>query len=201
MKRLRKKMLCCLLFVVSAPALSRAQLADTIWEGTQWISSINLGSLKPNGFQDFPALMGARFNLPLEIWFWDNTRFGVVFRNDRWGFEGRRKGEYSGYHPNPPPDEDTSYTYRLRGGTGTFQATRFTDGVQKYAGRLSLRGNRLTTDRITYTAPDYLFQITTLAGYSIQRIGKLPVFDKTIWTKTNRRPSIAKNEPGYLTDP
>lgn len=183
-----------------------AQLADTIWEGTQWISSINLVTLKPNGSQDFPSLLGARFNFPLEIWFWDNSHFGVVFRNDRWGFEGRRKGEYSGQNESISPGETSStYTYRLRNGTGSFSARRSWDyfGFNSYQGRLRLNpgGKTLTTDRITYAAPGYLFQNTTLAGYSIRRIGKLPVFDKTVWTKTNRRPSQAKDEPGYLKDP
>lgn len=176
-----------------------AQLADTVWEGTQWISSINLVSLKPNGSQDFPSLLGARFNLPLEIWFWDTTNFGVVFRNDRWGFEGRRKGEYSGFGK-----PGHTYTYRMRGASGTFSARRETDyfDLTSYAGRLTLRGNKLTTDRVTYAAPgsSLLYDNTALAGVPIRRVGALPVFDPTVWTKTNRKPSIAKDEPGYLTD-
>jgi len=46
-----------------------------------------------------------------------------------------------------------------------------------------------------------LYDNTSLAGIPLKRVGKLPVFDKTVWTKTNRKPSIAKDEPGYLTDP
>ena len=183
-----------------APSSLHAQLADTIWEGTQWISSINMVSLKPNGAQDFPSLLGARFNLPLEIWFWDNAHFGIVFRNDRWGFEGRRKGEYSGHG-----DEFKIYTYRLKGKAGTFSAREYDDyfGLESYAGRLVLQGNKLTTDRVTYTAPRsrYLDGSARLANFPCKLIGKLPVFDKTVWTKTNRKPSLAKDEPGYLTDP
>ena len=177
-----------------------AQLADTIWEGTQWISSINMVSLKPNGAQDFPSLLGARFNLPLEIWFWDNAHFGIVFRNDRWGFEGRRKGEYSGHG-----EEFKNFTYRLKGGAGTFSAREYGDyfGLESYAGRLSVKGNKLTTDRVTYAASGstYLYDNTSLAGIPLKRVGKLPVLDKTVWTQTNRKPSLAKDEPGYLTDP
>jgi len=182
------------------PAPTKAQLADTIWEGTQWISSVNAVSLKPNGNENFPALMGARFNLPLEIWFWDNTHFGIVFRNDRWGFEGRRKGEYTGHG-----EANKSFTYRLRGGSGSFSAREFNDyfGLESYAGRLIFRGTKLTTERVTYAAPTsgFLYGNTALADIPCKRIGKLPVFDKTVWTKTNRRPSVAKDEPGYLTDP
>lgn len=183
-----------------APSSLHAQLADTIWEGTQWISSINMVSLKPNGAQDFPSLLGARFNLPLEIWFWDNAHFGIVFRNDRWGFEGRRKGEYSGHG-----EEFKNFTYRLKGGAGTFSAREYDDyfGLESYAGRLVLQGNKLITDRVVYSAPDsrYLDGSARLANFPCKLIGKLPVFDKTVWTKTNRKPSLAKDEPGYLTDP
>ena len=178
---------------------ARAQLADTIWEGTQWISSINLVSLKPGGIQDFPSLLGARFNLPLEIWFWNNSQFGVVFRNDRWGFDGRRKGEYSGYG-----ETNKIFTYRLKGGSGRFSAKEYDDyfGLQSYAGRLTLRGNKLTTDQVTYavSGSSFLYIDGALAGIPCRRIGRLPVFDKTVWTKTARRPSVAKDEPGYLTD-
>ena len=182
-----------------------AQLANTIWEGTQWISSINMVNLKPDGSANFPSLLGARINLPLEIWFWDNTHFGIVFRNDRWGFDvGRlarmRKGEYSGHG-----EEFKNYTYRLKGKTGTFLAREYDDyfGLKSYAGRLVLEGNKLTTDRVVYRAPDsrYLNGSARLANVPCKQIGKLPVFDKTVWTKTNRKPSLAKDEPGYLTDP
>ena len=182
-----------------------AQLADTIWEGTQWISSINMVSLKPDGSANFPSLLGARINLPLEIWFWDNTHFGIVFRNDRWGFDGgrlngMRKGEYSGHG-----DEFKNYTYHLKGRAGTFSAREYDDyfGLESYAGRLVLQGNKLTTDRVVYSAPysPYLDGSARLANFPCKQIGKLPVFDKTVWTKTSRKPSLAKDEPGYLTDP
>lgn len=175
-----------------------AQLANTIWEGTQWIGSINIASLKPDGTLNFPSLLGARFNLPLEIWFWDNTHFGVVFRNDRWGFEGTRKGEYTGYG-----EKNKAFTYRLNRGLGTFSAKEYNDyfGLQGYSGRLTLRGNQLTTDRVTYLAPtSRLYGNTELADIPCKRVGKLPVFENTVWKKTNRKPSIVKNEPGYLTD-
>jgi hypothetical protein len=157
-------------------------------------------SLKPDGSADFPSLLGARFNLPLEIWFWDNTHFGIVFRNDRWGFEGRPKGHYAGHG-----EEFKDYTYRLKGKAGTFSDREYDDyfGLESYAGRLVLQGNKLTTDRVTYAAPNsrYLNGSAKLANSPCKQIGKLPVFDKTVWTKTNRKPSLAKDEPGYLTDP
>jgi len=193
----------CIFRLLTTPL--HAQLADTIWEGTQWISSINMVNLKPDGSANFPSLLGARINLPLEIWFLDNTHFGIVFRNDRWGFDvgrlsGMRKGEYSGHG-----DEFKNYTYRLKGKAGTFSAQEYDDyfGLESYAGRLVLQGNKLTTDRVTYAAPTsrYLNGSATLANFPCKQIGKLPVFDKTVWTKTNRKPSLAKDEPGYLTDP
>jgi hypothetical protein len=201
--------LVCIAAVVCAFSFAasslHAQLANTIWEGTQWISSINMVSLKPDGSANFPSLLGARINLPLEIWFWDNTHFGIVFRNDRWGFDGgrlsgMRKGEYSGHG-----DEFKNYTYRLKGKAGTFSAREYDDyfGLESYAGRLVLQGNKLTTDRVVYSAPDsrYLDGSARLANSPCKQIGKLPVFDKTVWTKTSRKPSLAKDEPGYIKDP
>lgn len=191
--------LAILLALLAGTGPARAQLADTIWEGTQWISSINLVSLKPGGVQDFPSLLGARFNLPLEIWFWDSSHFGVVFRNDRWGFEGRRKGEYSGHG-----ETNKVFTNRLKAGAGRFSAKEYDDyfGLQSYAGRLTLRGNKLTTDRVTYavSGSSFLYNDGALGGIPCRRIGRLPVLDKTVWTKTNRKPSLAKDEPGYLAD-
>ena len=204
--RLRLVRIGLAVYVLSLAASSlHAQLADTIWEGTQWISSINMVNLKPDGSANFPSLLGARINLPLEIWFQDNTHFGIVFRNDRWGFDverlsGMRKGEYSGHG-----DEFKNYTYRLKGKAGTFSAQEYDDyfGLESYAGRLVLQGNKLTTDRVTYAAPTsrYLNGSATLANLPCKQIGKLPVFDKTVWTKTSRKPSLAKDESGYLTDP
>ena len=201
--RLRPVRIGLAIYVLSLAASSlHAQLADTIWEGTQWISSINMVNLKPDGSANFPSLLGARINLPLEIWFWDNTHFGIVFRNDRWGFDDdqMRKGEYSGHG-----EEFKTYTYRLKGMAGTFSAREYDDyfGLESYAGRLVLQGKKLITDRVTYAAPNsrYLHGSAKLANNPCKQIGKLPVFDKTVWTKTNRKPSLAKDEPGYLTDP
>ena len=189
---------------VAATFSGRAQLADTIWEGTQWISSINMVSLKPDGSANFPSLLGARINLPLEIWFWDNENFGLVFRNDRWGFEGRRKGEYGGYNFRNTENDYRTYTYNLK--RGKFMVRDMTStpgfvGLDIYSGRLAMKGKTLITDRITYTAPDWLNSPRTLARIPVRRVGNIPVFDKTVWTKTNRKPSLAKDEPGYLTDP
>jgi hypothetical protein len=111
-----------------------------------------------------------------------------------------RKGEYSGHG-----DEFKNYTYRLKGKAGTFSAREYDDyfGLESYAGRLVLQGNKLTTDRVVYSAPDsrYLDGSARLANFPCKQIGKLPVFDKTVWTKTSRKPSLAKDESGYLTDP
>lgn len=174
---------------------SRAQLADTIWEGTQWISSINLVSLKPDGANSFPSLLGARINLPLEIWFWDNTNFGIVFRNDRWGFVGRRKGEYQGYNYKNPGADYGAYTYDLKRGKFWRRDITSTDdflGLDVYSGRITLKGQTLITDRITYSAADWLNGARTLGGVPVKRVGHPPAFDKTVWTYTKRQPSIPR---------
>ena len=223
--------LVCIAAVVCAFSFAasslHAQLADTIWEGVQVVSGINLQGMRDRMLMDYPILKGGRSSLPLEIWFWDNTRFGIVFRNDRYDpARNSRKGEYLGWdYNNSESDYSRSFTYTLKAGNGTFlgRDLRLVDSVwgwgyagqmQQYSGKFSVKGNKLTTQKVVFTTdsrdvqsgqayenPDNPGQYFPLRYDGFRILGpKYPVFENVVWTKTNRRPSLAKDEPGYLTD-
>lgn len=207
---------------------AQAQLADTIWEGTQVISGINLQGMRDRLLMDYPVLRGGRTAFPLEIWFWDETHFGMVFRNDRFD-PGRdsRKGEYEGWdYNNNEPDYSRSYTYTFQSGKGSFLARnlRIADSpwgwgyagqMSQYSGRFLVKGNKLTTQKVVlltdswelqtgqaYEDPDNPGEYFPNRFDGVRFIGnKYPVFENVVWTKTSRKPSEAKEEPGYITDP
>lgn len=209
-------------------SVSHAQLSDTIWEGVQSISGINLQGMRDRLLLDYPVLRGGKTVFPMEIWFWDNTNFGVVFRNDRFDpARNSRKGEYLGWdYNNSKPDYSQSFTYTLRGGRGSFlgRSVRLVDSQwgwgyrdqsQQYSGRFSIRGNHLTTQQVVLTTDSFDLQAgqayedpdqpgaflpNRFDGFRILG-GRYPVFENTTWTKTSRQPSVVKDEPGYLIDP
>lgn len=205
-----------------------AQLADTIWEGVQVVSGINLQGMRDRMLMDYPILRGGSTSFPIEIWFWDSTRFGIVFRNDRFDpARNSRKGEYLGWdYNNSESDFSRSFTYTLKSGKGTFlgRDLRLVDSawgwgyagqMTQYSGNLSVSGNKLTTQKVVLTTDSWdlqtgqAYENPTNPGHyypshfdGVRILGnKYPVFGNVIWTKTNRKPSIAKDEPGYLTDP
>jgi hypothetical protein len=86
--------------------------------------------------------------------------------------------------------------------------------MTQYSGNLSVSGNKLTTQKVVLTTdswdlqtdqayenPNHPGQYFPMRYDGFRILGrKYPVFEKVIWTKTNRKPSIAKDESGYLTD-
>lgn len=216
-------------FVLLSPqGRAQAQLADTIWEGVQTISGINLQGLRDRALLDYPVLRGGRTVFPLEIWFWDDTHFGIVFRNDRFDpARNGRKGEYLGWdYNNSEPDYAQSFTYTLRRNAGSFlgRSVRLVDSQwgwgyrgqsQQYSGRFTFKGNRLTTQKVVVTTDSFDMQAAQayenpnepgtffpnrFDGFRFLN-GKYPTFENTVWIKTSRKPSLQRYEPGYLIDP
>jgi len=72
-------------FLIGAMSSGRAQLADTIWEGNVILSGLTLQKVQAGVLQSGPNLSNASLTLPVEIWFWNNSNCGVVFRRDKWG--------------------------------------------------------------------------------------------------------------------
>lgn len=74
-----------LVLVFSLASSARAQLADTIWEGSVTISGFSLAKVQGGVVQAGPNVANASVTLPVEMWFWNNSNCGVVFRRDKWG--------------------------------------------------------------------------------------------------------------------
>jgi len=72
------------LFSLAAPVRAQ-QLADTIWEGMVTISGFGLSKVQGGVAQLGPNVANASVTLPVEMWFWNNSNCGVVFRRDKWG--------------------------------------------------------------------------------------------------------------------
>jgi len=71
-------------FLLLSPRAA-AQLADTIWEGNVTISGFSLAKVQGGVVQAGPNVGNASVTLPVEMWFWNNSNCGVVFRRDKWG--------------------------------------------------------------------------------------------------------------------
>lgn len=228
LRRFRQAGLATIVSLWVCSASAHAQLADTIWEGVQTVREINLQGMRDRMLMDYPVLRGGRTVLPLEIWIWDNTNCGMVFRNDRYDpSRSGRKGEYSGWdYNNSEADFSISSTYTLKGSRGTFlcKSIRLVDSrwgwgyrgqTVQYSGRFSVKGNRLTTEKVVLTTDSFDVQMdkayenpgqpgtylpNRFDGYRFLN-RKYPVWDNAVWIKTDRKPSLAKYQPGYITDP
>jgi len=135
------------------PLLASGQslsLSNTIWEGNVTLSGITLQKVVGGVVQPGPNLANASVTLPVEIWFWNNSNCGVVFRRDKWGLNPEeyawQETEIDGFgnvtnwlsiykqgpkyvgggsrspQSNSNGDESTTdgYTYDARKKTGTF---------------------------------------------------------------------------------
>ena len=131
------------LFLGTLPP-AQAQLADTIWEGNVTLSGFTLQKVEGGVVQSGPNLANASVTLPVEIWFWNNSNCGVVFRRDKWGL-------------NP---EEFAYMSNvdLEGNMLPYEVPWYRQGP-KYVGGGSLspisnnsNGYETTTDRYTYNA-------------------------------------------------
>ena len=121
---------------------AHAQLADTIWEGNVTLSGLTLQKVQSGVVQSGPNLANATVTVPLEIWFWNNSNCGVVFRRDKWGM-------------NPEEFSYVEIEYDLFGNE-TNWISIYRQGP-KYVGGGSLspissnsNGYESTTDRYTY---------------------------------------------------
>jgi len=63
-------------------AMGRAQLADTIWSGNAKVTIPTLTATDQYGeLLAYPkTITGLTFILPVEVWFWNNSKFLIVYR-------------------------------------------------------------------------------------------------------------------------
>ena len=197
----------------------RAQLSDTIWEGTVTLSGLSLQKVAGGLLQPGPNLANASVTLPVEIWFWNNSNWGVVFRRDKWGLNPRKpfyveflqvgeeqvyfsqERQYEGGGSQAPvyePSRETItdlYTYNPSRRSGTFsqRILYLVGGSTRDAGAtLSLSG-RFSLRGNTITAQNIIFAIAPnpWGRESYRTSGRLRIVASP-FTKTNRKPSVEK---------
>lgn len=80
-----------LAFLTLAPSI-HAQLADTIWTGNAVVTIPAMSATDDNGNSlPYPKTTTAlTFILPVEVWFWDNSKFLIVYRQEAMGADPSR---------------------------------------------------------------------------------------------------------------
>lgn len=81
----------CMTFFLGC-VMARAQLADTIWSGNAKITIPALTATDQDGGSlDYPkTITGLTFILPVEVWFWNNSKFLIVYRQRDMGADPAR---------------------------------------------------------------------------------------------------------------
>jgi hypothetical protein len=127
------------------PLLASAQsltLSNTIWEGNVTLSGITLQKVQGGVVQPGPNLANASVTLPVEIWFWNNSNCGVVFRRDKWGLNPEEfsyvETEYDGF------GNATNWLSIYR------QGPKYVGGGSLSPTSSNSNGYESTTDRYTY---------------------------------------------------
>jgi hypothetical protein len=82
----------CITLFLGCP-IAQAQLADTIWSGNAKITIPALTATDQNGgLLDYPkTITGLTFILPVEVWFWNNSKFMIVYRQRDMGADPARE--------------------------------------------------------------------------------------------------------------
>lgn len=72
--------------------MARAQLADTIWTGNAKITIPALTATDQDGeLLNYPkTITGLTFIVPVEVWFWNNSKFLIVYRQREMGADVAR---------------------------------------------------------------------------------------------------------------
>jgi len=140
-------------FLLPIPA-ARAQLADTIWAGNATVTVPSLTQYKNGRPLPYPkTISNLSFIIPIEVWFWDSSKFLVVFRQKDFGADPTRA-------PLQPAFGEWIIPTGARRGNLAAQAVvpYGSDLFEIQTGRYSLRGiagtftaeNRDTRDRTGY---------------------------------------------------
>jgi len=81
----------CITLFLGCP-IAQAQLADTIWSGNAKITIPALTATDQAGRSlDYPkTITGLTFILPVEVWFWNNSKFMIVYRQRDMGADPAR---------------------------------------------------------------------------------------------------------------
>jgi hypothetical protein len=82
----------CFSFWLALAGTSQAQLANTIWRGDAKLTIPALTQYDNNADPlPYPkTTTGVSIIVPVEVWFWDSSKFLVVFRQGEFGFDPER---------------------------------------------------------------------------------------------------------------
>jgi len=82
----------CISFWLALAGTSQAQLANTIWRGDAKLTIPALTQYDNNADPlPYPkTTTGVSIIVPVEVWFWDSSKFLVVFRQGEFGFDPER---------------------------------------------------------------------------------------------------------------
>ncbi|NDB96189.1 MAG: hypothetical protein EBZ78_08535 [Verrucomicrobia bacterium] len=131
-------------FLLVALSSVRAQMADTIWEGNVTLSGLTLQKVQGGEAQSGPNLSNASVTLPLEIWFWNDSNCGVVFRRDKWGLNPEEFAYMSDVDLDGNPLPEWVAWYK--------KGPKYVGGGSLSPITYNSNGYETTTDRYTYNA-------------------------------------------------
>lgn len=131
------------LFSLGAPVRAQ-QLADTIWEGMVTISGFGLSKVQGGVAQPGPNVANASVTLPVEMWFWNNSNCGVVFRRDKWGLNPEEFAYMSDVDLDGNPIDPPEYIYK--------QGAKYVGGGSLSPISNNSNGYETTTDNYIYNA-------------------------------------------------
>ena len=227
MNKSRLALYVCITLFLACPIV-QAQLADTIWSGNAKITIPTLTATDQAGrLLDYPkTITGLTFILPVEVWFWNNSKFMIVYRQRDMGADPAR-GELQ------PLIGEWEIPAEARVGllSGVSVVPYGSDLFEVQTGSYAKRGNKYTftaeksdtADRFGYDSewiyPNAKRLVTgsfTLSGSSLTTTlvftetpnpvgpGKLKAIGKTsakaTLTKSNRKPST-EGVDVFLDDP
>lgn len=91
MNKSKKALFVCMTLFLGC-VMAQAQLADTIWFGNAKITIPALTATdQDGGLLNYPkTITGLTFILPFEVWFWNNSKFMVVYRQRDMGADPAR---------------------------------------------------------------------------------------------------------------
>ena len=218
-----------LAFLTLSPSIY-AQLANTIWSGNAKVTIPALVACDEYGEElDFPkTTTGLTFILPVEVWFWDDSKFLIVYRQGEMGADpargplqpligewtipvGARLGQLTGVTEVPYGSdlyEVRTGSYSKTGGkyncTAELRDTADLSGYDSesiYPGAKSLITGSFTVKNSTMTATLTAVMTPNPHGPGgIKAIGKKPSVTVTLTKILDRTPS-SEGVGVFLDDP
>ena len=148
-------------FLTFSICSSHAQLADTIWKGNAQLTIPALTACDEKGYPlPYPkTTTNLTFIVPVEVWFWDNSKFLIVYRQRDMGADPKRGelqpviGEWA--IPVAARKNQLSGVTKVPYGSDLFEIQ--TGSYQKSGGKYSFRAVQRDTRDLNGYDSDYIF--------------------------------------------